>query len=66
MNEELGTIWNEVVVAYSRYYPGIFQEELRNTTKNLNEMSAALGEIRNSHFQNTCLQHYRYANRLGL
>jgi hypothetical protein len=35
MNYELERIWVETVVAYSRYYTGIFVKELRKTIKTL-------------------------------
>jgi hypothetical protein len=35
MRDEFERIWKEVVVAISRYYPGISLEELRKTTKHL-------------------------------
>jgi hypothetical protein len=35
MIDVLDGIWTETVVAYSRYYPGIFLEELRKPKKNL-------------------------------
>jgi hypothetical protein len=35
MTNEFKKIWEEAVVAYSKYYPIICLEELRNVTKNL-------------------------------
>jgi hypothetical protein len=39
MSEEMGRIWKEAVVAYSRYYPGSFLKEIRKTTKILGQDS---------------------------
>jgi hypothetical protein len=33
--DKLERIWKEVVIAYLRYYPGIFLEGLRKTMKTL-------------------------------
>jgi hypothetical protein len=33
MPDELKRIWKEVIMDYSRYYPGICLEGLRKTTK---------------------------------
>jgi hypothetical protein len=35
MIDELERIWKKAVMAYSRYYPGILLEGLRNTAENL-------------------------------
>jgi hypothetical protein len=35
--DALERIWKEAVVSQSRCYPGNFPEELRKTTKNLNQ-----------------------------
>jgi hypothetical protein len=34
MSEEFKRIWKEKILAYWRYYPGIFLEELRKYTAN--------------------------------
>jgi hypothetical protein len=39
MNDELGKIWKEAVVAKWRYYPGICLEGPRKTTKNFRQDS---------------------------
>jgi hypothetical protein len=57
INDELESIWKEVVVAESRCYPGIFLEELRKTTKSLIHISRFLAEIRIQLFPSTSLGH---------
>jgi hypothetical protein len=37
MNKELERVRTEAAVAYSRYYPGIFLNGVRNTTKSLSQ-----------------------------
>jgi hypothetical protein len=35
MNTELARIWKEGAMAYSRYHPGIYLDELKKTMKNV-------------------------------
>ncbi|PNF31555.1 hypothetical protein B7P43_G00786 [Cryptotermes secundus] len=51
MNDNLEVIWKEVVVAKSRYYPGIVLEGLLKTMKKKNSVRTAdvTVEIRNEH-----------------
>jgi hypothetical protein len=42
MNDELEGIWNGEIVSQSTYFPGIFQEGLRKTTKSLSQNSRRL------------------------
>jgi hypothetical protein len=37
MNNELSWVWNQVVVTYLGYYPGICMGRLRKTNKNLSK-----------------------------
>jgi hypothetical protein len=39
MTAEIERIWKEAVVAWSRYYPGICLERLKETTKTLSQDS---------------------------
>jgi hypothetical protein len=43
MTDELEMSWKEIVVTYSRYYPGIFLVGLRKTMKNLTQDSQYQG-----------------------
>lgn len=56
--DQLDEVWQEVVVAKSRYYPSIFLKWLRKTTQSLTT-SCVPDEIRTEHLQNTSLARYR-------
>jgi hypothetical protein len=43
MNDEWEETWKETLVAYSRYYPGIYLEGRRQITKTLNRDSRCSG-----------------------
>jgi hypothetical protein len=49
MNDKLGRIWKEAVVAEVRYYPNIFQEGLRETSVETADIAA---EIRTENIPN--------------
>jgi hypothetical protein len=55
----------EVVVAYFKVIPGHFLEKLRETTNNI-RVSGDLAEIQTVYLMDASLQHYRYANLLGV
>jgi hypothetical protein len=59
-------IWNEAVMAKSRYYPGNFLEELRKTFKTLSQDSRFLAEIRTEHLKNMTSEFFHYASPLGI
>jgi hypothetical protein len=58
MNDEIERIWKEAVLCYSRNYPGIFLEGLRETTDSL-RIASVLDEIRIEHLLNISLDCYR-------
>jgi hypothetical protein len=62
MNNKLERTGNEAVATQQGYYPGIFLEGLRNTTK----IPPALVEIRAEKLPNSSIDHYRYTNLLGI
>lgn len=60
MVDELERIQKEVIVVYSRYYPGICLEGLRKTTKTLSEENLCLGRDSNpvlTKYKTTVLPH---------
>jgi hypothetical protein len=66
MNCILERIWKEVVVTYSRYYPSICLEGLREITRNAPVRTAYVpAENCTKHLPNPSLDSYRYANSLG-
>jgi hypothetical protein len=56
----LEKIWKQAVVANSRYYPGIYQEDLRKTLKHVRLVGVPT-KIRTKQLPNT-LEPYRYPN----
>jgi hypothetical protein len=44
-DDEVQRILKEVVMAYSRHYPGICQEELRKSIKNTTRIASILAQI---------------------
>jgi hypothetical protein len=57
MNDALERIWKEVVLIYSRYYPGISLERLKKTAEKLIHYCRVSN--RNEHFQNSNPERYR-------
>jgi hypothetical protein len=62
MIDELETIWKEVVVAYSIYYPGILLKFWKITTKSAVRTAGVSAEIRTDYLPNTNRERYRYAS----
>jgi hypothetical protein len=56
MNDELESIWKEVIVTYSRYHAGTFLEVLRKTTF---KIVGGPADLRTEHLVNTSLEGYR-------
>jgi hypothetical protein len=52
-------------MAKSRYYPGIYLEGLKETTKNISQDSLCPAEIRTDYIPDTSIERYRCANLLG-
>jgi hypothetical protein len=55
MSDKLERIWKEVVMAYSRYYPGIFLEGLKKIMKTLVRIACIPVESETKHFLSTNL-----------
>jgi hypothetical protein len=53
MIDELKGICNEVVFTYLRFFPGISQDELRETQKSPVRVASVPAEIRTEHLPNT-------------
>jgi hypothetical protein len=64
-DHELERIWEEEVFTQSRYFPNIFLEVLRKTTKIRIHDSHVLAKVQTEHLLNTRLELYRYASRLN-
>jgi hypothetical protein len=63
VHDEFEMIRKEVVIVSSRYYPSIWTEGLRKSTKIVFEIAGVLTEIRTEYFPNASLvEHYREAN----
>jgi hypothetical protein len=58
MNYELEKIWEETLVVSSRYYPDIYLEGLRKTTK-----SSVPAEILAENFPNKSSASWRYTDQ---
>jgi hypothetical protein len=58
MTDELERIWREAVMAYSRYYPSICLEGLRETTKTSVRIPGVPAEIQIKPLPNASLEHY--------
>jgi hypothetical protein len=58
-NDELETIWMEVVVTETSYFPDFQLEGLRNTVKTRRQDNGAPVEIRTEHLSNMSLDSYR-------
>jgi hypothetical protein len=56
---ELEIISNEVVMTYSRHYPGIF---LKKTTMTWNEIVCISAQIRSEHLLNAKQERFRYVS----
>jgi hypothetical protein len=44
-DDKVEKVWEEAVMAYSRHYPGICQEELRKSMKNTTKIASILAQI---------------------
>jgi hypothetical protein len=58
INDELEEIQREAAVDHSWYYPSIYLEKPRKTTKTLSQNSRCPAEIRTEHLPNTSLECY--------
>jgi hypothetical protein len=65
MSSELERTWKGVVMAYSRYYPGICLVRMSKTTKASGLIASVPAEIQTNHFLNTSLDQYHYTSMLG-
>jgi hypothetical protein len=66
MNDEMERIWKEAIVAQSKYYPRIFLEGLKKTTKNTVRTAGVAAETRTEHLPNTSLEHYYSTSVFGI
>jgi hypothetical protein len=64
VNVELERILNETIITLSRYYPDIFLEVLRKTTKISVRITDVPSKIGSEHLPNRNIERYRYASLL--
>jgi hypothetical protein len=66
IDEELGGMWKEAVMALLRYYTGICLGDLGKLRKISVRIAGVPTEIRTEHFPSTSLELYPYTRLFGI